>query len=34
MLHAAGLRFTLPDGEALEVHAALDDSLLRLMDNL
>ena len=34
MLHAAGLRFTLPDGEELEVRAPLDDSLLRLMDNL
>ncbi|NRP35985.1 Ribosomal large subunit pseudouridine synthase C [Marinobacterium sp. xm-d-579] len=34
MLHAAGLRFILPDGEELEVRAPLDDSLLRLMDNL
>ncbi len=34
LLHAAGLRFTLPDGEELEVAAPLEDSLLRLMDNL
>ena len=34
MLHAAGLRLTLPDGETLQVRAPLDDSLVTLMDKL